>query len=90
MKNVKKTTPMTFRVTPEENEVLKVRAGEKGQSVSQYVSERVFQDQGLTATVKRDVYRHLLLIKDYVNDLDRELKEKIDEECESIWLSLKL
>ena len=92
MQRETKSIPVTLRMTPSQFEELKRRATEKNQSISQYGVEQIFQNNGLTDTQLRQVYRTLLQIEDTVKfqtKAEQAVKDSIYEECDSIWKFLK-
>jgi len=86
MKNELKSVVVTFRVTKEEYERLTQMAKEKNQSNSQFITDKVFSQNGIAKSQQRSVYHSLLKIKDAVNLYgDRELYDAVEKECEAIW-----
>ena len=89
MKQNGKSIPVTFRVTKEEHESLTKLARENNQSVSQYVTDRVFGACGVTKTQQRRVYHSLLKIKDAVYLYgEQELSDTVKKECDVLWQCL--
>lgn len=91
MKEETKSTQVTFRVTPQEYIKLKAAAEQRGQSISQYASERVFREEGsLTVTECRAVHFSLTKIRDAIQLEDRHVgREIVQKECDEIWHTLK-
>ena len=89
MKQNVKSIPVTFRVSQQEHERLIQMAKENNQSVSQYVTDRVFSSESLTRTQQRSVYHSLLKIKDavYLRE-EKDLSDAVEKECDAIWQSL--
>lgn len=92
MQYEKKSIPVTIRLTPSQNSELKRLAEEQDQSVSQYVAEHIFQNDGITDTQLRQVFLSLKKIQDnteFQMKTEQNIKDTIFKECDAIWQLLK-
>lgn len=89
MNHENKSIPVTFRVTPREYEELKQKAKGKGQSISRFVTDKLAAKEGVTPTQLREVYLHLLKIKDAARiHSGSQWAENMEKECDEIWRCL--
>lgn len=88
-----KSKTLSLRLTALENETIKSRAEESGVSVSRYIVNAAMADEGLSLTVKQQVYEHKTIIKDVAKQLsvkyDDPQLDKFIQEVDTLWKLLK-
>ena len=84
MKKENRTKIITLRVTPSEYSVLDAKAKEAGMKLSTYILDRLNVEEGITPSMRRQVYSHVQMIRDAALPGYEDMKQ-IREECDALW-----
>ena len=82
------TKIVTLRVTPSEHSALDAKAKEKGMKLGAYILDRLNVEEGITPSMRRQVYFHVQMIRDAARPGYENMKQ-IREECDALWHCFK-